>query len=92
MIVGVSYHGSGCECCAFSQMVAGVSYHDGDYKCSAFSKMIVGVSYHAGECKCWAFLTWFLCVPPMVICKCWVGLSDMWSDISVEEDKYLHGY
>ena len=31
------------------------------------------------------------CVPPMVRCKCWVGLFDMWSDISAEEDKYLHG-
>ena len=29
MIVGVSYHVGGCECCASSQMVVGVSYHAG---------------------------------------------------------------
>ena len=30
MILGVSYHAGGCECCAFSQMVVRVSYHAGD--------------------------------------------------------------
>ena len=33
MVVGVSYHAGGCECCAFPKMVAGVSYHAGGYKC-----------------------------------------------------------
>ena len=26
------------------------------------------------------------CVPLMVICKCWVGHSDLGSDISAKED------
>ena len=36
MIVGVSYHASECECCAFSQMIVGVSYRAGECKYWAF--------------------------------------------------------
>ena len=36
MIVGVSYHAGGCECCTFSKMVVGVSYNSSDCKCCSF--------------------------------------------------------
>ena len=51
MVVGVSYHASGCKCWSLSWMVVGVSYHANGCKCWSLSRMVVGVSYHADDIR-----------------------------------------